>query len=176
VSLLGALGALLRYARPYRRLVIALVFGLIIDAAYYEAMPLSFKFLIDRAIVPKRASVLGLIVAILVLALLVTHTASGVLADQFYAETLFSPSDITRLLQQEGFKDIELHDAPPRVGPRARPRHAGVPALRDRLPIGLGKSSSRRNQTGWMSLWCWATRGCQTSSSPTTVSTMTISR
>jgi ATP-binding cassette subfamily B protein len=81
---MGVLGALLRYARPYRRLVIALVFGLIIDAAYYEAMPLSFKFLIDRAIVPKRASVLGLIVLVLVLALVVA-AAAGVWRDRLFA-------------------------------------------------------------------------------------------
>lgn len=39
----------------------------------------------------------------------VTHTRKGVIADQFYAENLYTENDLKILLQQAGFTNIVLH-------------------------------------------------------------------
>ncbi len=41
----------------------------------------------------------------------VVHAEKGVIADQFYAERLYSRELITKLLQTAGFSDIRFHDA-----------------------------------------------------------------
>ncbi len=42
----------------------------------------------------------------------ITHAEKGVIADQFYAERLYSPRELRSLLTQVGFKDIEFHTPP----------------------------------------------------------------
>ena len=42
----------------------------------------------------------------------VTHAERGVIADQLYAERLYSCAELTDLLKRAGFVDIEFHDAP----------------------------------------------------------------
>jgi len=39
----------------------------------------------------------------------ITHVKKGVVADQFYAERLYTQESITELLMQAGFRDIEIH-------------------------------------------------------------------
>ncbi len=41
----------------------------------------------------------------------ITHAEKGVVADQFYAERLYSADDLRRLLEEVGFQDIRFHDA-----------------------------------------------------------------
>lgn len=41
----------------------------------------------------------------------ITHTKKGVIADQFYAENLYTENDIKLLLQQAGFTNITLHSS-----------------------------------------------------------------
>jgi D-alanine-D-alanine ligase len=40
----------------------------------------------------------------------VVHAERGVIADQFYAERLYSKEKICAVLQEEGFQNIEIHD------------------------------------------------------------------
>jgi D-alanine-D-alanine ligase len=41
----------------------------------------------------------------------VVHAEKGVIADQFYAERLYSKSDISQMLDRSGFQNIRVHDA-----------------------------------------------------------------
>jgi len=39
----------------------------------------------------------------------ITHTDKGVIADQFYAENLYSPAQLKQLLKTAGFRNICIH-------------------------------------------------------------------
>lgn len=43
----------------------------------------------------------------------VTDAEKGVIADQFYAERLYTPDSISRLLESAGFRDIRIHPGTP---------------------------------------------------------------
>jgi len=40
---------------------------------------------------------------------IITHVENGVIADQFYAERLYSRDDLCRLLEECGFRDVDYH-------------------------------------------------------------------
>jgi ATP-binding cassette subfamily B protein len=82
----GLLGRMLyRLLLPYRARCALILAGLLLDLALTTAMPMSFKLLIDRAIVPHDGRLLlELIVALVVLALLASLAGLG--RDYLYAE------------------------------------------------------------------------------------------
>ena len=55
----------LGYLRPYRGQVTLVFVGLALELAFYVSLPLSFRFLIDRAIIPRDARLLSLVLATL---------------------------------------------------------------------------------------------------------------
>jgi ATP-binding cassette subfamily B protein len=72
------------YLRPYRLQAFLLLIGLLIDVTFDAILPLSLKFIIDDAIIPKNYRLLGLIIGGLIIGAIVT---SGVAVgrDYFYA-------------------------------------------------------------------------------------------
>ena len=59
----GFLRRCLGYLRPYRGQAALIFVGLSLELAFYVSLPLSFRFLIDRAIIPRDARLLALILA-----------------------------------------------------------------------------------------------------------------
>ncbi|MCC2658597.1 MAG: ATP-binding cassette protein [Panacagrimonas sp.] len=84
MSLRPFLVDLLELLAPHRRLVAAVVVGLLIDVAFQTALPLSLKFLIDEAIVPRDSGRLGLFVGLLVVGLALACGAM-IWRDRLYA-------------------------------------------------------------------------------------------
>src|SRR5438046_354577 len=88
-----AVRALAPYFRPYRRLLVPVALGLLLDVAFDGFWPLGLKFLIDNALVPHDGRVLVIVLGVLgggVLLLaavqvgydyLYARVCSGVLAD-----------------------------------------------------------------------------------------------
>jgi ATP-binding cassette subfamily B protein len=75
---------MLGYLRPYRALVILLLLGLVVDLAFEAALALSFKFLIDDAIVPRDNGRLVLILSALA-GFAVVYALVGIGRDYLYA-------------------------------------------------------------------------------------------
>jgi ATP-binding cassette subfamily B protein len=63
VGLAGFLRRCLAFLRPYRAQATLVLLGLVLELAFYVSLPLSFRFLIDRAIVPRDARLLTLVLA-----------------------------------------------------------------------------------------------------------------
>jgi ATP-binding cassette subfamily B protein len=64
-SIFGFLGSVLPYFKPYRGWVACIFTAMTIDLVFETCLPLSFKYLIDEAIVPKDFNRLILILAVL---------------------------------------------------------------------------------------------------------------
>lgn len=84
MSLRPFLVDLLELLAPHRRLVAAVVVGLLIDVAFQTALPLSLKFLIDEAIVPRDSGRLGFFVILLTIGLALACVAM-IWRDRLYA-------------------------------------------------------------------------------------------
>ncbi len=56
----------------------------------------------------------------------IVHDEMGVIADQFYAERLYTRESIGKLMEKTGFRNVRHHGhAEARLGPRPGPRHDG---------------------------------------------------
>ncbi len=64
-SLLGFLAAILPFFKPYRVWLLCIIAAMAVDLAFETGLPLSFKYLIDQAILPRDPQLLILIVSIL---------------------------------------------------------------------------------------------------------------
>jgi ATP-binding cassette, subfamily B, bacterial len=83
----AAADALLRlapYYRPYRRTVVLVGLGVLVDVAFDALWPLAFKVLIDDGLIPKDSTVLIAVLAFLVIGVLIT-SATGVAYSYLYA-------------------------------------------------------------------------------------------
>ncbi len=69
------LSDLIALLAPQRRLVKAVVVAMLIDVAFQALLPVSLKFLIDRAIVPRDAQLLYLLLAVLCIGLVIAALA-----------------------------------------------------------------------------------------------------
>ena len=63
MGLAGFLRRCLAFLRPYRGQVTLVFLGLLLELAFYVSLPLSFRFLIDRAIIPRDARLLTLVLS-----------------------------------------------------------------------------------------------------------------
>jgi ATP-binding cassette subfamily B protein len=84
VSPVRLLRILLGYVRPYTSRAVLLLLTLVVEGAFNTLLALSLKFLIDYAINPRNARVMGLIIGGLCLGFLLT-AASQVVRDYLYA-------------------------------------------------------------------------------------------
>jgi len=80
----GLLKILFSYVKPYRARASVLVVTLVVEGAFNILLALSLKLIIDFAIVPRKAAVLGWIIGSLVAGFLLTAT-SQVIRDYLYA-------------------------------------------------------------------------------------------
>jgi ATP-binding cassette subfamily B protein len=85
------LGTILRFlirgaawARPYRGLAILIALGLVLEAAFTASVPLAFRLLIDRAIVPRDTALLTTLVVALTIGVVVV-AAVGLWRDYLHA-------------------------------------------------------------------------------------------
>jgi ATP-binding cassette subfamily B protein len=72
------------WVRPYRGLAALIAIGLVVEAAFSAAVPLAFRLLIDRALVPKDTALLTWLVTALIVGVLVV-AAIGLWRDYLYA-------------------------------------------------------------------------------------------
>jgi ATP-binding cassette subfamily B protein len=72
------------WVRPYRRHAVLIASGLVLEAAFTAAVPLAFRHLIDRAIVPRDTELLTTLLALLT-AGVVLVVAAGLSRDYLYA-------------------------------------------------------------------------------------------
>ncbi|MFL5279878.1 MAG: ATP-binding cassette domain-containing protein [Rhodopila sp.] len=84
MSVFTALRHIAAYLAPYRGRAVLLILTLIIDVSFDTALPLSLKFLIDRAIVPRDATMLLFVVGGLFGGYLIT-ACSQICRDYLYA-------------------------------------------------------------------------------------------
>jgi ATP-binding cassette subfamily B protein len=70
VTFLQLIAILAGWVRPHRRLAVCISFGLLVDATFFAAVPVSFKLLLDRAVQPRDSTALAWILAGLTVALL----------------------------------------------------------------------------------------------------------
>ena len=61
---------LLASLRPYRVQAVLILIGLSLELAFYVSLPLSFRFLVDRAIIPRNRELLTLVLAALAVAII----------------------------------------------------------------------------------------------------------
>jgi ATP-binding cassette, subfamily B, bacterial len=71
-SLFGFLASIVPYFRPYRGWLLCILLAMAVNLGFECLLPLSFKFLIDRAIVPRDTSRLILILSVLAAGALMT--------------------------------------------------------------------------------------------------------
>lgn len=81
----SVLRAFLSYLRPYRRVVVVLVFGLVVELAFNATMPLAFKYLIDEAIPERDGRLMWIVLSIMAVGVVVAGTAA-VGRDYLYAK------------------------------------------------------------------------------------------
>jgi ATP-binding cassette, subfamily B, bacterial len=84
MGLLALVRWLLHYVRPYRAQAILLLLALLVDLGFDTGMKMSFKLLIDEAIVPQRHDLLVLIVAALGAGAVISG-GCGLLSDYLWA-------------------------------------------------------------------------------------------
>jgi ATP-binding cassette subfamily B protein len=84
------------YFRPYRLKMAAIASGLIVEVAFNAAFPLSFKFLIDGALIDRDHRVLVLILALLGVGVVIA-SAAGFARDYLYAQVSSSALGNLRL-------------------------------------------------------------------------------
>ena len=85
----------------------------------------------------------------------IVNDETGVIADQFYAERLYTRESIGKLLEKTGFRNIRHHGhAEARVGPRPGPRHDGAAHPADRRrPAAAGAQDPRQECRRSTSRW-----------------------
>lgn len=94
-----------RVLKPWGKLLLDVADG---DYLRDNFQPRSWEWIDPRHFVCRERS-LSLDAQRLISREVVTHVEKGVLADQFYAERLYSRDSITELLRQAGFKGITVH-------------------------------------------------------------------
>lgn len=99
----GLLRILLGYVRPYTSRAVLLLVTLLVEGAFNTLLALSLKFLIDYAIGPHDAKVMGLILGGLCLGFLLT-AASQVVRDYLYA---WLGSHVLNDIRQEMFRHFQ---------------------------------------------------------------------
>ena len=103
---MGVLAFLRRIAAclsPYRQRAVVILIALLLETGFNGALPISFKLLIDRAIVPRDQHVLFLILALLVAGMLLV-SVSGVLRDYLYADVC---SRVLNDLRRQMFEHLQ---------------------------------------------------------------------
>jgi ATP-binding cassette subfamily B protein len=86
LTIRGFIKSVLPFFKPFRKAVILILFCMLIDIAYSNAVPLLIKALIDKALEPRDPHMLFLLLASLVLGAIV-RTASALTQDMTYAKT-----------------------------------------------------------------------------------------
>ena len=81
----ASLRALAPYFRPYPRLLVLIGLGLLVEAAFNVFLPLSFSFLIDKALIPKDKHVLVVVLVALGLGVVITGVVA-IARDRLYAQ------------------------------------------------------------------------------------------
>ncbi len=81
---LATLRALAGCFRPYRRTMVLIGLCLLVEAAFNAFLPLSFSFLIDRALIPRHSTALVVVLVVLSVAVVVAG-AVGIARDRLYA-------------------------------------------------------------------------------------------
>ena len=111
----AALRTLARLMRGHRALVAQIAVGLVIDAAYYAVLPLSFKLLIDEVIGQRRTGFIIAVLAATVLGVLIA-TAAGIWRDRLYARL---STEVINDLRRRLFRSIQAArlDTHARLGP-----------------------------------------------------------
>jgi len=74
----------LGWIRPYRFQTALIGLGLLLEAAFTAAVPLAFRLLIDRAIVPRDTQLLTILLALLIVGVVIV-AAAGLRRDYLYA-------------------------------------------------------------------------------------------
>jgi ATP-binding cassette subfamily B protein len=74
----------LGWIRPYRFQAALIGLGLLLEAAFTAAVPLAFRLLIDRAIVPRDTQLLTILLALLIVGVVIV-AAAGLKRDYLYA-------------------------------------------------------------------------------------------
>jgi ATP-binding cassette subfamily B protein len=103
VSPVRLLRILLGYVKPYTSRAVLLLLTLFVEGAFNTLLALSLKFLIDYAIGPRDAKVMGLILGGLCLGFLLT-AASQIVRDYLYA---WLGSHILNDIRQEMFRHFQ---------------------------------------------------------------------
>ena len=111
----AVLRSLARLIGGHRALVTKISVGLVIDAAYYAVMPLSFKLLIDEVVGQQRTGFIVAVLAVTVLAVLIA-TAAGIWRDRLYARL---STEVINDLRRRMFRAIHAArlDTHARLGP-----------------------------------------------------------
>ena len=99
------------WVRPYRNLAIFIAIGLVIEAAFAASLPLAFRVLIDRALVPRNTVLLTWLVTALTIGVIVVG-AVGLWRDYMYARLC---SLVVRDFRVQMF--TQLHRLMPSLGP-----------------------------------------------------------
>src|SRR5580692_10959409 len=84
LSIPAVLRALYRYVRPFRLSLIPVVLACLLEMGLTAQIPLSIKFLIDRALVGKDGRALAIILAALAISAVVA-SSTGLARDHLYA-------------------------------------------------------------------------------------------
>jgi ATP-binding cassette subfamily B protein len=84
MTVAGLLARLLHYAAPYRSQVVLVAVAIVVNICFEIALPLSFKYLIDDAIVPKNSRLLVIILGCLA-ALALMEAGAGFARDLLFA-------------------------------------------------------------------------------------------
>jgi len=102
---LRVLKEVFRVMKPWGRILIDVADG---DYLRQNFQPRSWEW-IDKQYFVCRERSLSLDEQRLISREVITHVKKGVIADQFYAERLYSPETMSKLLEEAGFSDIQFH-------------------------------------------------------------------
>lgn len=86
LTIRGFIRAVLPFFKPFRRAVTLILFCMLIDIAYSNAVPLLIKALIDKALEPRDSHMLFLLLGALMVGAII-RTASALVQDMTYAKT-----------------------------------------------------------------------------------------
>ncbi|MBI4723308.1 MAG: methyltransferase domain-containing protein [Candidatus Stahlbacteria bacterium] len=102
---LRVLKEVIRVLKPWAKLLIDVADGAYLRANFH---PRSWEW-IDKSHFVCRERSLSTDEQRLISREVINHTQKGVLADQFYAERLYTKESLTHLLEEAGFKDVVFH-------------------------------------------------------------------
>jgi ATP-binding cassette subfamily B protein len=97
----------LGYLRPYRGQAILILVGLSLELAFYVSLPLSFRFLIDRAIMPRDGRLLMLVLAGLA-GMFALAALAGILKDRLAARVVARVLNDVRLQMFEHLQRLSM--------------------------------------------------------------------